>query len=138
MKKKSQFILLKIPHHVVRLSGKIHALSIEILLLHVIKFLDGLNSLFFPAVTGKVCLALIFSKLQLLQGDAFIFPSINLLFVPIEKEMLYFCFSVCAQHICCLYQLRKNCYMFACLFVPNNFVGFVRARLMDTQLGKNM
>ena len=26
--------------------------------------------------------------------------------------------------------------MFACLFVPNNFVGFVGARLMDTQLGK--
>ena len=29
--KKSQFILLKIPPHVVRLLGKIHALSIEVL-----------------------------------------------------------------------------------------------------------
>ena len=31
MKKKSQFILQKIPPHVVRLLGKIHALSIEVL-----------------------------------------------------------------------------------------------------------
>ena len=60
-KKKSQFILLKIPPHVVRLSGKIHALSIEVLSNRAI-FLHVMVLFIRPGMTSLLTISGIFGK----------------------------------------------------------------------------